>query len=191
MEIRPGPGELVAIGSDVLIIVSDGPEPVRVPAVVGRTEAQARNTLTEEGLVPSVSYIDVAAREPRRRQSGAPRVCRRARRWIPAQRSRSPWGAPLPRSRRCRRPRTTDDGAARPRTTTTTTGTLIAAAITGRRERAGGRSASRRLAGSTEEVGQQVVALTGQDALRVELHAFDRERRDDGHPSPRRPRCGP
>jgi eukaryotic-like serine/threonine-protein kinase len=64
MEIRPGPGELVAIGSDVLIIVSDGPEPVRVPAVVGRTEAQARNTLTEEGLVPSVSYIDVAAGSP-------------------------------------------------------------------------------------------------------------------------------
>jgi serine/threonine-protein kinase len=32
--------------------------------VVGRTEAQARNTLTEEGLVPSVSYIDVAAGSP-------------------------------------------------------------------------------------------------------------------------------
>jgi serine/threonine-protein kinase len=64
MEIRPGPGELVTKGSDVLIIVSDGPEPVRVPAVVGRTEAQARNTLTEEGLVPSVSYVDVAAGSP-------------------------------------------------------------------------------------------------------------------------------
>ncbi|HYN32302.1 MAG TPA: Stk1 family PASTA domain-containing Ser/Thr kinase [Ilumatobacteraceae bacterium] len=61
MEIRPGPGELIPKGSDVLIIVSDGPEPVRVPAVVGRTEAQARNTLTEEGLVPSVSYVDVPA----------------------------------------------------------------------------------------------------------------------------------
>jgi serine/threonine-protein kinase len=61
MEIRPGPGELIAKGSDVLIIVSNGPEPVRVPAVVGRTEAQARNTLTEEGLVPSVSYVDVPA----------------------------------------------------------------------------------------------------------------------------------
>ncbi len=64
MEIRPGPGELIAKGSDVLIIVSDGPEPVTVPAVVGRTEAQARNTLTEQGLVPSVSYIDVAAGSP-------------------------------------------------------------------------------------------------------------------------------
>ncbi len=64
MEIRPGPGELIAKGSDVLIIVSGGPEPVRVPAVVGRTEAQARNTLTEEGLVPSVNYVDVAAGSP-------------------------------------------------------------------------------------------------------------------------------
>ena len=64
MEIRPGPGELIAKGSEVLIIVSSGPEPVRVPAVVGRTEAQARNTLTEEGLVPSVTYVDVAAGSP-------------------------------------------------------------------------------------------------------------------------------
>ena len=58
MEIRPGPGELVEIGSDVLIIVSSGPEDVRVPVVVGRTEAQARNTLTELGLIPVVSYQD-------------------------------------------------------------------------------------------------------------------------------------
>jgi len=64
MEVRPGPGELVPKGSEVLIIVSEGPEPVRVPAVVGRTEAQAVNTLREEGLVPSVSYIDVAAGSP-------------------------------------------------------------------------------------------------------------------------------
>jgi serine/threonine-protein kinase len=64
MEIRPGPGELVPRGSDVLIIVSEGPEPVRVPAVVGRTEAQAVNTLREEGLVPSVTYVDVAAGSP-------------------------------------------------------------------------------------------------------------------------------
>jgi serine/threonine-protein kinase len=64
MEIRPGPGELIPRGSDVLIIVSDGPEPVRVPAVVGRTEAQAVNTLREEGLVPSVTYVDVAAGSP-------------------------------------------------------------------------------------------------------------------------------
>ncbi len=58
MEIRPGPGELVEIGSDVLIIVSSGPEDVRVPVVVGRTEAQARNTLTEIGLIPVVTYQD-------------------------------------------------------------------------------------------------------------------------------------
>jgi serine/threonine-protein kinase len=58
IEIRPGPGELVEIGSDVLIIVSSGPEDVRVPVVRGRTEAQARNTLTELGLIPVVNYQD-------------------------------------------------------------------------------------------------------------------------------------
>jgi eukaryotic-like serine/threonine-protein kinase len=64
MEIRPGPGELVRRGGDVLIIVSNGPEPVRVPAVVGRTQAQATNTLTEQGLVPNVVFVDVAAGSP-------------------------------------------------------------------------------------------------------------------------------
>jgi serine/threonine-protein kinase len=58
MEIRPGPGELIEKGSDVLIVVSGGPEDVRVPVVVGRTEAQARNTLTEIGLIPVVRYQD-------------------------------------------------------------------------------------------------------------------------------------
>jgi eukaryotic-like serine/threonine-protein kinase len=58
MEIQPGPGQLVDIGSSVVIIVSSGPEDVRVPVVVGRTEAQARNTLTEEGLVPVVNFSD-------------------------------------------------------------------------------------------------------------------------------------
>ncbi len=58
MEIRPGPGELIEKGSDVLIVVSGGPEDVRVPVVVGRTEAQARNTLTEIGLIPIVSFQD-------------------------------------------------------------------------------------------------------------------------------------
>jgi serine/threonine-protein kinase len=64
MEIRPGPGEFVPKGSDVLLIVSDGPEPVTVPAVVGRTQAQATNTLTEQGLVPNVAFVDVAAGSP-------------------------------------------------------------------------------------------------------------------------------
>ena len=58
LEIRPGPGELVEKGSPVLIIVSSGPEDVRVPVVVGRTEAQARNTLTEIGLIPVVNFQD-------------------------------------------------------------------------------------------------------------------------------------
>ena len=64
MEIRPGPGEFVPKGSDVLIIVSNGPEPITVPAVVGRTQAQATNTLTEQGLVPNVAFVDVAAGSP-------------------------------------------------------------------------------------------------------------------------------
>jgi serine/threonine-protein kinase len=64
MEIRPGPGEFVPKGSDVLIIVSNGPEPITVPAVVGRTQAQATNTLTEQGLVPNVTFVDVAAGSP-------------------------------------------------------------------------------------------------------------------------------
>jgi serine/threonine-protein kinase len=64
MEIRPGPGELVPKGSEVLIVVSDGPEPIRVPAVVGRTQAQATNTLTEQGLVPNVAFVDVPAGSP-------------------------------------------------------------------------------------------------------------------------------
>ena len=60
MEVRPGPGELVEMGSDILILVSSGPEDVRVPVVVGRTEAQARNTITEIGLIPDVQYQDGA-----------------------------------------------------------------------------------------------------------------------------------
>jgi beta-lactam-binding protein with PASTA domain len=64
MEVRPGPGEFVLKGSDVLIIVSNGPEPITVPAVVGRTQAQATNTLTEQGLVPNVAFVDVAAGSP-------------------------------------------------------------------------------------------------------------------------------
>jgi beta-lactam-binding protein with PASTA domain len=64
IEIRPPPGELVPQGDDVLIIVSSGPEPVTVPAVVGRTEAQARNTLTEDGLIVDVVYVDVPAGSP-------------------------------------------------------------------------------------------------------------------------------
>ena len=64
IEIRPGPGELVPKGGNVLIIVSSGPQPVTVPAVVGRTEAQARNTLTEDGLIVDVVYVDVPAGSP-------------------------------------------------------------------------------------------------------------------------------
>ncbi len=64
IEINPGPGELVQIGSGVTIIVSTGPEPVTVAPVIGQTEGRARNTLTGDGLVVRVQYQDVAAGSP-------------------------------------------------------------------------------------------------------------------------------
>ena len=64
IEINPGPGELVEIGSGVTIVVSTGPEPIRVPPVVGQTEGRARNTLTGEGLVVRVTYQDVDPGSP-------------------------------------------------------------------------------------------------------------------------------
>ena len=40
IEINPGPGALVEIGSAVTIVVSTGPQPITVPSVVGRTEGR-------------------------------------------------------------------------------------------------------------------------------------------------------
>ena len=64
IEINPGPGELVEIGSGVTIVVSTGPEPVTVAPVIGQTEGRARNTLTSDGLVVRVQYQDVTAGSP-------------------------------------------------------------------------------------------------------------------------------
>jgi eukaryotic-like serine/threonine-protein kinase len=61
IEINPGPGELVQKGSAVTVVVSSGPEDVRVAPVIGQTEGRARNTLTEDGLVVRVVYADVPA----------------------------------------------------------------------------------------------------------------------------------
>jgi len=64
IEINPGPGALVLIGSDVTIVVSTGPQPVSVPSVIGQTEGRARNSLTSSGLVVRVTFQDVPAGSP-------------------------------------------------------------------------------------------------------------------------------
>jgi eukaryotic-like serine/threonine-protein kinase len=166
MEIRPGPGELVPRGSDVLIIVSEGPEPVRVPAVVGRTEAQAVNTLREEGLVPSVNYVDVAA--------GSPDDGRVIAQSLPPGSQVDPGTAIAITVGRAVAPVTT-----LPPTTTTTT--TLRRRRPPRRRRPddagapvrGARTSGRD--GGGEKVGEQFVAVAGQDALGVELHTLDRQ----------------
>ena len=64
IEINPGPGALVLIGSDVTIVVSTGPQPVSVPSVIGQTEGRARNSLTSSGLVVRVTFQEVPAGSP-------------------------------------------------------------------------------------------------------------------------------
>jgi len=54
----------VAKGSSINLIVSAGPAKVRVPPVVGLTEAAARNQLTTRGLVPKVNYVILATGSP-------------------------------------------------------------------------------------------------------------------------------
>jgi eukaryotic-like serine/threonine-protein kinase len=48
----PAPGTVVPAGSTVTISVSKGASPVKVPNVVGATTADAKNSLTNAGLVP-------------------------------------------------------------------------------------------------------------------------------------------
>ncbi|MGI9644399.1 MAG: PASTA domain-containing protein, partial [Ilumatobacteraceae bacterium] len=63
-DIQPGAGTLVAIGGEVTINVSSGPEPVTVPPVIGQNEARARNTLVDDGLSVLVTYVEVAPGSP-------------------------------------------------------------------------------------------------------------------------------
>jgi serine/threonine-protein kinase len=51
----PVAGTEGVVGDTVLVVVSDGPSPVQVPTLLGLTETQARNALTNLGLVPNVS----------------------------------------------------------------------------------------------------------------------------------------
>jgi eukaryotic-like serine/threonine-protein kinase len=62
---RPTAREEAPRGSLVVLTVSRGPQLVRVPAVVGRTETQASAALRTAGLRPSV--VRVPSREPRGR----------------------------------------------------------------------------------------------------------------------------
>ncbi|MFT3851805.1 MAG: Stk1 family PASTA domain-containing Ser/Thr kinase [Ilumatobacteraceae bacterium] len=57
---NPQTNAAVAKGSAVTLIVSSGPEPVSVPPVEGKTEADARAALQAAGLDVSVSYVTVA-----------------------------------------------------------------------------------------------------------------------------------
>jgi eukaryotic-like serine/threonine-protein kinase len=55
LRTEPTGGEAAVVGDTVLLVVSDGPAPVQVPTLTGLTENQARNALTNLGLVPNVS----------------------------------------------------------------------------------------------------------------------------------------
>ncbi len=62
----PGAGEQHAVGGEVTIVVSLGPEPVEVPQLLLKTEAQARELLADAGL----ELGNVTTRETTRREPG-------------------------------------------------------------------------------------------------------------------------
>jgi len=64
IELSPGANELIPRGGNITLTVSDGPEQITVPPVVGQTEGRARNELTGRGLSVTVEYVDVAAGSP-------------------------------------------------------------------------------------------------------------------------------
>jgi serine/threonine-protein kinase len=57
----PEPGAMLDLGLGVAIVVSKGPEPVAVPAVVGKPEAEARTLLESAGFKVKVEQQDDAA----------------------------------------------------------------------------------------------------------------------------------
>ncbi len=57
---EPGPGQ-VPLESTVLLVISKGPEPVAVPNLIGKTEAEAKSLLDSLGLVLRVSATRVDA----------------------------------------------------------------------------------------------------------------------------------
>ena len=61
---NPQVGAGAARGSSIILIISGGPEQVKVPAVEGKTEADARAALGAVGLNPTVRYTTVAFGSP-------------------------------------------------------------------------------------------------------------------------------
>ncbi len=70
----PGPGTRVDANSEVRVVLSSGPPPVRVPAVTGQAAGAAESALTGAGLRWSVSYVAAPSSRPGvvTRQSPAP-----------------------------------------------------------------------------------------------------------------------
>jgi serine/threonine-protein kinase len=60
----PQAGTEAVVGDTVLVVVSSGPAPVQVPTLIGLTENQARNALTNLGLVPNVSNSKQPVADP-------------------------------------------------------------------------------------------------------------------------------
>ena len=56
---NPQTNAALARGATVVLIVSSGPQPVEVPAVEGKTEADARNAIKAVGLDVAVRYVTV------------------------------------------------------------------------------------------------------------------------------------
>jgi beta-lactam-binding protein with PASTA domain len=56
---NPPPNTLVDRGSTVVLIVSSGPGQERVPPLIGLTEGQARNQLSDKGFGVTVTYREL------------------------------------------------------------------------------------------------------------------------------------
>jgi serine/threonine-protein kinase len=61
---RPAAGTRVLDGSTVRVVVSEGPPPVRVPAVVGEPSGSAEGALGSAGLRYSVTLVPAPGKEP-------------------------------------------------------------------------------------------------------------------------------
>lgn len=62
LEQFPPPGEEVALGSVVDVVVSEGPPPVKVPDVRGLTEGEATRLLSDAGFVVDTARVYSSAR---------------------------------------------------------------------------------------------------------------------------------
>ena len=187
----PAADTVVDKGGAVTVYVSTGPTQVAVPLLIGLTETKAIDLLHEKGLIESITYQDVPFDNPNDKRGDQPEPSRSTRRSTPARRSAS-WSAGAAGAhRRPRRPPTPPDVAShhaavhdhhhhadqhdhRPDRAVTLQPTWSC------------QSDGEAL---TEEVAQQVVARSREDALGMELHTLDRAAHGDGRPSRCRRRC--